>query len=163
MIPDRISQYLSNARVPFALRTHERVIPAQRLAASLHVSGKRVAKTVLVEAGGDAWIAVLPADERIDWTKLGKALGSPLVRKLDEAEFSRYFPEVEVGAEPPFGRLFRVPMVVDSSLAKATWLVFRGGTHVDTIEMAFPDFQRLESPLIASFAVPEHEGVEAHA
>jgi Ala-tRNA(Pro) deacylase len=154
MIPDSILQYLDRAKVPYALRPHPRAITAQELAAAVHVTGHRVAKSVIVEADGDHWIAVLPADRQVNLEDLADAISASEARLADESEFDQQFPGCEVGAEPPFGKLFNLPVVCDEGLARDQTVVFRAGSHSEALEMEFEDYARLERPLIGSFARP---------
>jgi len=151
MIPSRITEYLDKNKVPFKRRPHSQAISAQELAASLHITGFSVAKSVLVAADGDKWIAVLPAAETVDLPRLAASLGSRSARLLTEAEFAPIFPECEVGAEPPFGILYGLPVIVDSSLSRASWIILRAGSHQESLEMAYSDFVALEKPKVGSF------------
>lgn len=153
MIPRTITSYLDSRGVRYAVRQHERVVTAQELAASLDVSGYCVAKTVLVEADGKPWMAVLPAPELVDTGRLAQALGARKVRLLSEDEFLRFFQDCEAGAEPPFGKLYGLPVMVDSCLVGEQRLVFRAGSHHEAIEMDYSSFEELEEPRVATFAV----------
>jgi len=153
MIPRRISEYLDSHAVPYQRKLHRRVITAQELAATVHVPGRRVAKSVMVKANGRVFIALLPATELVDEDRLASALGVPTVRLLHESEFERLFPDCEAGAEPPFGGLYNVPIVIDSALAGAETILFCAGSHEEAIEMRYEDFYRLEGqPPVGAFA-----------
>jgi Ala-tRNA(Pro) deacylase len=147
-------EYLDGARVSFEAQRHGRVISAQKLAHELGVSGHQIAKTVLVQAGSRVWMAVLQAPDIVDLDRLGAALEVSSLRLLEEGEFAPLFPGCEPGAEPPFGRLYGVPVVVDGALARQPEIVLRAGNHEKVIRMRFADFQRLESPRVAEFAAP---------
>jgi Ala-tRNA(Pro) deacylase len=152
MIPDQIVAYLEERKVPYERRTHPRALTAQELAASMHVTGYRVAKSVIVQAGGKTWIAVLPAAEIVDEERLAAVLGGP-VRFVSEREFTALFPGCEPGAEPPFGGLYGLPVVVDSTLARADRIVFRAGSHEEALELRYQDFATLENrPPVGPFA-----------
>lgn len=151
MIPPRIIQYLQQHNIPYTRRYHARAVSAQELAAELHASGFRVAKSVLLEADEKRWIAVLPAAELVDEGRLAQALGARKLRLLTEAEFAHYFPDCELGAEPPFGRLYDLPVVVDARLAQEELIVLRAGSHQESIEMRYSDFAALEQPAVVEF------------
>jgi Ala-tRNA(Pro) deacylase len=144
MIPKRIIEYLHSHAVPYQRRLHQRAITAQELAATVHVPGRRVAKSVMVSANGQVWIAVLPATKVIDNDSLSMVLDAPAVRLMQESEFEGFFPDCEPGAEPPFGGLYGIPVVIDSALAEAESIVFRAGSHEEAIEMRYEDFLWLE-------------------
>jgi len=157
VIPDPIVEYLEKRSVPYERRSHRRALTAQEVAACMHVTGYRVAKSVIVEAGGRTWIAVLPAAEVVDEDRLAALLGGP-VRFVAEQEFTSLFPGCEAGAEPPFGGLYGLPVVVDSTLAGADSVVFRAGSHEEALELRYQDFAALEhGPMVGSFArIPVH-------
>jgi Ala-tRNA(Pro) deacylase len=152
VIPESIVSYLDDNGVRYRRLSHATAVTASELAERLHASGHRVAKSVLVEADGIPWLAVLPAARQVDMTELTAALSAHHVRVLGEDEFARLFPECEVGAEPPFGRLFGVPVVADSSLHDRGPLVFHAGSHEEALEMDAASFWRLEAPLTGAFA-----------
>lgn len=147
MIPQRIVKYLEAHAIPYQRLMHRRAITAQQLAAAVHVPGRRLAKSVLVKAGEEIWIAILPATEIVDVDRLAAVLGAPAARLLRESEFEGLFPDCEPGAEPPFGGLYGLPVVVDSALTGMDKLVFRAGSHEEAIEMRYVDFCRLENEL----------------
>lgn len=144
MIPRQIVEFLESHHVPYERHEHRRACTAQDLAAAMHVPGRRVAKSVIVKGGDRVWIAVLPASEVVDEELLAGILGVPSVQLVDEADFEAFFPDCEAGAEPPFGSLFGLPVVVESTLAEAERIVFRAGSHEESIEIRSEDFRRLE-------------------
>jgi len=154
MIPDRIVNYLKEHRIPFNRHWHPRAVDAQRLAASLHITGNRVAKTVVVKAGDAIWLAVLPASEIVDQEQLARVLGVDDVRMCEESEFENLFTDCEVGAEPPFGKLYGVPVCVEESLVLEDRIIFRAGSHEETLELAYEDFAVLETPTVGRFGRP---------
>lgn len=145
MIPPGIVDYLERHSIPYQRRLHRRAVTAQELAATVHVPGRRVVKSVLVKAGEKTWIAVLPATGIVDEARLAAAVGAPAVRLLREPEFEGLFPDCEAGAEPPFGGLYGIPIIIDSALDDAGRLIFRAGSHEEAIELDSDDFCRLEN------------------
>ena len=80
--------------------------------------------------------------------KLGKK-----VRLASEQDMGSAFPDCEVGAEPPFGSIYKMSTLVDESLGEQGQIVFRAGSHEKTIKMSYQDYARIEAPAVASFAV----------
>lgn len=158
MIPQSIRNYLSSQNVPFELIEHPQAVSAQKLAQSMHVSGYKVAKSVLVKSGGKRCIAVVPAAEVVDPILLSGVLGVSQVELCTEDELQGMFSDCELGAEPPFGRLYGLPVVMDASLLDRDQLVMRAGSHKEALRISRSDFQRIEQPKVGSFAVPvDHE------
>lgn len=154
MIPQKICSYLDDNEVDYLRKQHPRAVSAQELAASVHVSGRRVAKAVLIEMDGVPIIAVLPATESADLHRLTRAVGGHSARMMTEGEFTSLFPDCEAGAEPPFGHLYGLPVIVDSELAGESRIVVRAGSHEECIEMPWNQFMELEKPRVVSFGAP---------
>jgi Ala-tRNA(Pro) deacylase len=149
---ERLESYLREEQVPFEVRHHPRAVTAQEVAASEHVPGKMLAKTVMVLADGEMVMLTLPAPYQVDMEKAGSALGAREVRLAQEEEFEGSFPDCEVGAMPPFGNLYDLPVYVEETLAEDETIVFRAGTHIDTMSVTYADFDRLVEPTVAKFA-----------
>ncbi|NIL97263.1 MAG: deacylase [Planctomycetales bacterium] len=149
----QVQEFLKEKNVVFEALQHEPTYDAQRMAQAVHTSGHEVAKTVLLRAGAnEAYVvAVLPADEHVDFGKVGTALGCEVVELASEREIAAHCPDCEVGALPPFGSQYGMQTLVDTSLTEDEDIVFEGNTHREAIRMKFADFQRLENPLVGSF------------
>ncbi len=151
-VPAAVRDYLQSNRIAFVPRLHRRAVGAQQLAQMIHKSGHRIAKPVLVNADGAVWMVVVPASERVDLYAVGHALHAREVELVPESELPELFPDCEVGAEPPLGRLYHVPTLVESDLAHEGSIAFHGGSHDESIELEFTDYARLERPLVAHVA-----------
>src|SRR3970040_1504428 len=114
----RLERYFRESRVAYQSMSHSTAYTAQEVAAAQHVPGKQVAKVVMVKAGEALVMAVLPAPYRVDLEKLAAAAGAKGARLTREEEFEGIFPDCEVGAMPPFGNLYQVPVYVDASLTE---------------------------------------------
>jgi Ala-tRNA(Pro) deacylase len=147
----RLKNFLDENQIPYSVMTHIRAYTAQGAAATMQISGKELAKTVVLSAGEEMILAVLPAPNHVRLDKLADEMGKP-VRLATEQEFSSLFPDCEPGAMPPFGSLYNLPVYVDESLAADEAIVFNAGTHRDAIRMRYADFVRLAKPTICSFA-----------
>jgi Ala-tRNA(Pro) deacylase len=163
MVPDRVAKHLQSVGASFSRHRHPWAVTAQELAQSMGVGGYHVAKAVLVEAGGRTWMAVLPAPDVVDVDRLRRALGAPAVRLLREEERTRLFPDCEPGAEPPFGSLYGVSVVVAPEMAQQEHIVFCAGSHDEAMSMSYAEYVRIEQPLVADFAAAPTTAVEPAA
>lgn len=150
---ERLERYFQEQGVKYEVRQHPEVHTAQEVAAVEHVPGRLVAKVVVGVVDGRMTELVLPAPYRVDMPKLRAALGAKEARLAREEEFAGLFPDCEVGAMPPFGNLYNVPVVADPSLSQDPKIVFNAGTHRETMTVSYQDFVRLVAPTIAEFAV----------
>jgi Ala-tRNA(Pro) deacylase len=156
-IPAHISKFLESQNVPYQCCTHSRAYTAQGIAQAQHISGKKVAKVVMVMTKDNKLVmAVVPASHRVDLDRLAQAMDIDWVRLATEEEFKDAFPECEVGAMPPLGNIYHMDVWVDEKLRMCPTISFNAGTHAETIQMSYSDFERLVQPKTASFGVLLH-------
>ena len=148
MTEPRLQHYLEDQHVPFATIHHARALTAQETAASAHIRGSQLAKTVMVKLDGRLAMVVVPADHRVHLGLLRKAAAVDNAELATEAEFSDRFPDCEVGAMPPFGNLYDIDVYVDDSVAPTAdaKIAFNAGTHTDVLRMSYREFERLVKP-----------------
>lgn len=154
----RLKGFLDENHIPYSVMTHTTAYTAQGAAATMQISGKELAKSVVLRAGEEMVLAVLPALNHVRLDKLAAEVGKS-VCLATEQEFSSLFPDCEPGAMPPFGSLYNLPVYVDESLAADEEIVFNGGTHRDAIRMRYDDFVRLARPKVCSFAQTDTDGL----
>lgn len=151
-LPKRVKKYLKENRIKYKITRHKEVFTTQEIAATQHVSGKQLAKVVIVKAK-DFAMMVLAANLLLDTKKVKKILNSGSVRLAKEAELENCFPDCEVGAMPPFGNLYEFPVYVDKSLTDKEKVVFEAGDHTHTMIMNYEDLARLVQPQVAEFSI----------
>lgn len=149
----KLREALEANKIPYSVHSHPEAYTAQEIAALQHVKGRTMAKVVIVKAGANFLMLVLPADCRVDFGKLKVALGLQDARLASEVEFRDLFPGCEVGAMPPFGNLYGVSVYADPTLENNDEIVFNAGTHTLTVRMAVRDFVRLVRPVMVEFGV----------
>ena len=150
-ISARIKCHLDENKIPYSLLTHPSSYTAQGAAAVMHVPGREVAKTVVVQAGNDYCLVVLPASLYVKPEKLAQVIGRT-THLATEDEFISLFPDCELGAMPPLGELYGLTVYADESLAADKEIIFNAGTHRDAIRMNYEDFVRLAKPIVCSIA-----------
>lgn len=144
--------YLDSRSIRYAHTTHSIAYTAQEVAAAEHLPPHRMAKTVIFQSGDGHLMVVVPADSYVDVAQVRTALGDAGVYRVPEAELSLLFPTSEVGAMPPLGSLFNLPVYLDRQLANQEFIAFNAGTHRDSIHMRLTDFVRLVRPVVGDFS-----------
>lgn len=147
----RLQEYLDSHHVHYEVLGHQEAYTAPEIAHTLHVSGKILAKVVMIKADERFVMAVLPSNWQVDFARLKDVLGVGHVRLATEAEFKGLFPDCEIGAMPPFGNLYGVGVYVDQSLTEDEAIVFQAGTHFGAIKLRYEDFAGLVHPKVAEF------------
>jgi len=143
-----LEEYLNKEQVNYRRIIHSRAYTAQKTAAFAHISGKEVAKTVMVKIDGRLCMAVIPASSSLDTNALKKATGASDIRLANELEFKNQFTDCEVGAMPPFGNLYNMDVFVARELTKDPFIAFNACNHSELIQLSFKDYQRLVKPSI---------------
>lgn len=147
---ERIKSYLEKCGVDYKVIKHRPGYTAQEIAEAAHIPGREVAKTVMVKINGSLAMVVLPASMKLDLEKLKEVAGASEVFLASEEEFQASFPDCEVGAIPPLGKLFGLPEYVDEALTDDESIAFSAGTHSELIQMPYAKFEELTSPTVAS-------------
>ena len=155
----RLLEYLEQNKVWFVPMSHPRAYPAQEIAAAQHVPGREMAKTIILRVDQDFAMVVIPATQRIDLQILKKELPYKEIAFATEYEFAWLFPDSEVGAMPPFGNLYNLPVFVDWTLSEDKEIVFNAGTHANPIRMKYADFEALVKPKIVDLCLSTITGL----
>ncbi len=153
MPTQRLKEFLDSNKVKYVAISHSQAFTAQEIAASAHIPGRQLAKTVMVTLDGDMAMAVLPATDRVDLKLLKKAAGVKKAKLAGEQEFKDLFPDCEIGAMPPFGNLYDLEVYVAASLAEGEEIAFNAGSHTELIRMAYADFERLVKPKVVELSL----------
>ena len=146
MLSPRLHHFLDERHAAYTTLSHERTITAQETANSVHIGNRHFAKTVMLKVGGDLAMMVMPAAYRIDLTRLSRALGGSEVELAQESDFRDAFPDCELGAMPPFGNLYGMPVYVDARLSEHPEIAFNAGSHTDLVRMPYAEFEQLVKP-----------------
>lgn len=148
----KLKEFLDSHNIKYETIQHSTAYTAQEIASRAHVPGKELAKTVVVKIDGQLALAVLPASEHVDTYALKTTLGAESVRLATELEFKDQFPDCEVGAMPPFGNLYGLPVFAEESLSRDREISFNAGSHRELIRLAYDDFERLVNPRLLRFS-----------
>lgn len=148
MAIDKLKNFLNDNGVKYVVVTHSKAYTAQEVAASAHIRGKKIAKTVIVNIDGQLAMVVLPASYRVDFEKLKETIGANSVELASEEDFKDKFPECEVGAIPPFGNLYGMKVYVAASIVEDEDLLFNSGSHTELMKLPFQTYEELVKPRI---------------
>jgi Ala-tRNA(Pro) deacylase len=155
----RLRQFLDEKRVRYVTLVHSPAYTAQEVAQAAHVPGRRLAKAVMVKLDGRMAMAVCPASHRLVLARLARGAGAHHAELASEAEFGRLFPGCELGATPPFGNLWDLPVYVARALheeltSEHEVIAFAAGTHTEVVALAYADYLSIVEPEILDFSEP---------
>ncbi|MGO9088548.1 MAG: aminoacyl-tRNA deacylase [Candidatus Sulfotelmatobacter sp.] len=146
----KLREYLDSHNVKYLVLSHSVAYTAQGIAALVHLSGKKLAKTVILRVDGALAMAVVPASFHVDLDLLRNAAGAQTVEIATEKEFKDAFPDCETGAMPPFGNLYEMAVYADASFGENEEITFNAGTHRELVRMNWADMVRLVNPRVVN-------------
>lgn len=152
-----LTRYFIHNGVPFETVEHRLAYTAHDIAVQEKVPEYEVAKVVMALVDGKLAMLVLPASLQVDFDSVRAMLRAQDVHLAYEQQFGHIFPDCEVGAMPPFGNLYGLPVYVERTLRKDNEIIFNVGTHTETMRIPYTDYERLVNPIVASFGMHKRE------
>jgi Ala-tRNA(Pro) deacylase len=162
-VAKRVREFLDGGGVRYELIHHQVDYTAEEAAEHSHTPGRAFAKAVIVRAGADYVMAVLPAHHVVDLERLSAALDHRTVELATEGEVSQLCPDCETGAIPPFGNLYQLPVCISPALAEQDEITVVGGGHADVIRLPYRDFASLVKPRVVDLSQPRRRESPAAA
>ena len=148
-VRDRLENWLKQNGVPFTVLRHEPVFTSEQAAAVRGTSLASGAKGLVVKAGRQFVLLVLPADRKLDSRKARDALKVKALRFASKEEVQT-LTGLQPGAIPPFGSLFELATYCDPALGENPSINFNAGDHAISIQMAYSDYVQVEKPQMIS-------------
>jgi Ala-tRNA(Pro) deacylase len=152
-----VTDYLKHNSVQYEVIEHAPAFSAHEVAVVSHVPEKDLAKTLVVNSDGKYCMVVMPADHRLSDHLLNDVLKGKHIHLASEEDLQQLFPDCEVGAMPPFGNLYALPVYVDTTLANDEVIVFNACSHTRSIRLKMYDYLRLVKPIVAEFSQSRFE------
>ncbi len=149
----KIKEYLNSQNVKYVGIMHSPAYTAQEIAASAHIKGQELAKTVIVRLDGKMVMCVLPASHHVDFALLKKNSGAREAELVPEDEYKDKFPGCEPGSQPPFGNLYGMEVLVSRALTQDKKIAFNAGSFFELIQLSLNDYMRLVNPAVMDFSV----------
>jgi len=144
---NQLKQFLDANNVHYVSVKHSLAYTAKEITQRARIKGEQLAKTVMITLDGSIAMVVLPASCRIRWDRFMNTMGTDFITLADEEEFKDLFPSCEVGAMPPFGILYDIPIYLYEGFDQSGDIAFRAGNHREIIKMKFEDYIELAQPM----------------
>lgn len=147
-IMKKLRELFDEEKVSYEVYNHPLAYTAQEIAAKQHFSGDAMAKVVMLKVDGALAMAVLMGSDKVSLATVREGLNAREVQLATEDDFVSRFPDCEIGAMPPFGNLFGIPVYVDPALERDEYIYFNAGNHVQTVRLRYNDYERLVHPRV---------------
>ncbi|MDA3810056.1 MAG: hypothetical protein PF518_06935 [Spirochaetaceae bacterium] len=147
-----LMDYLDQNDIRYVVINHSAAYTASEIAASAHIKGQELAKTVILKIDGHMTQIVLPAKYKVNFDLVKKHTGAKHIDLAGENEFTELFPDCLTGAMPPFGNLYGMKTFLDKTLTYDKEIAFNAGNHSQLVRLSLNDYLNIVKPDIAHFA-----------
>lgn len=155
-LSERLRTFLDRNAVSVRTITHPETHRAQAVAVAAAVPSGQEAKVVVVRDLERRYLMlVLPAACRLDLQAVRDAGGTGRLELASEQELEALFPDCEIGAMPPFGNLYGLPVYVDRCFSREREVFFEAGNHHEVVGMPYEAYERLVTPVVGEFCLHE--------
>lgn len=139
MVPKKLLSYLDKAKIKYKIVRHKTVYTAYDVAQTLGAKLGEIAKTLVVKADKNYFLAILPASHKLDLGKLKKLVKAKKIEIAKEGVMKKIF-KIKPGALSPFGQIYKVPVYIDKGILKAKQIIAGAGTFEESVVMTAKNF-----------------------
>lgn len=148
---EKIKQLLNGNNIKYKLFKHKPVFTSEEAAKIRNTDLKQGAKALIMFADDKPIMIVLSANLKVD-TKKFKETNKISDLRMAKPEEVKQVTNVEIGAVPPFGNIFSIPLYVDRRLGENEQIVFNAGSHTQSIMMSYKDYKKVAQPIVGEFS-----------
>lgn len=148
---DRIVDELKSAGVAYEPYEHQEVFTSEEAASVRNTPLSQGAKALVLYADDAPIMVTVPGDRKLDTKAFKHAFGIHDLR-MATAEEVHAVTGVNVGAVPPFGHIFGIPLYMDAKFEKEPVVSFNAGLHTRSICMKQKDYKRIAKPIVGDFS-----------
>jgi prolyl-tRNA editing enzyme YbaK/EbsC (Cys-tRNA(Pro) deacylase) len=139
------------ANVQFDPYEHPPVFTSEEAAKVRNTPIGEGAKALLLYADDHPIMVTLPGDRKLDM-KSFKHLFEIKDLRMATPEEVKEVTGVGIGAVPPFGHIFGIPLYMDNALAAKESLSFNAGMHTRSIRVAAKEYEKVAKPIVGDFS-----------
>lgn len=161
-ISSKITKYLEDKKYKYTTVEHKTVFTAWDKAQTEKVRPQQVVKSLVIKTDNQHVLAVLPSNRNLDKQKLLKTInadrkkkGEKPYKKIDLAKEAWMKKNLagKVGATPPFLGFIKMPLYIDSLLAKNKKIYVGSGEYTSSILVSTGQYMKIEKPVKGNFSV----------
>jgi nondiscriminating aspartyl-tRNA synthetase len=152
----KVTDFLDKEGIKYQTYEHEAVFTSEQAAKVRGTKLYQGAKALVFVGDGKPVMAVLPADRQVAVEKFKSLAGLKNLRMARAEEVEKFTGGVKIGAVPPLGNLYQMPVYVDKALGKNKEIAFNAGLNTRSIKMRYDDFVKVVKPQMDSFSCGNH-------
>lgn len=148
---EAIVKDLTKAGVAYETYTHKEVTTSEEAATVRNTPIGWGAKAIVMFADGNPVMVVLAGDTKVDM-KAFKHLYTVRDLRMAKPEEVEAVTGTVIGAVPPFGHLFHIPLYMDEGVRKNETVVFNAGLRTKSVMMGREAYESVAHPTVGAFA-----------
>ncbi len=148
---ENIKDLLDKNKISYKLIEHKPVFTSEDAAKIRGSSLSLGAKALIMKADKKSIMIVVPGDKKVD-TSTFKKLYQVKDLEMATKEEVKAVSGVEVGAVPPFGNLFKIPLYFDKTIVENEVVFFNAGSHSKSISLKGSDLEKVTKPIVGNFS-----------
>ena len=137
-----LQKYLADNEITYDTLSHTHTTSSIDTVRSAHISGKNLAKSVILEDDNGYLMAVIPATEHVQFRKVNHALNRHF-GLATESELKSLFFDCELGAIPAVGSAYSMESIIDSKLDDCSDIYLEAGNHEELVHLKGNSFRKL--------------------
>lgn len=149
---ETITHLLARNKIAYQAMEHAPAATSEESAKARGTTLHQGAKALLMYANEKPVMLVVPADRKVDMKKF-KAIRQVKDLRMATPGEIKEVTGVEIGAVPPFGNLFGIPLYVDRTLSENKEIVFNAGDRAKSVKLTYEDFLKAAEPEIEEFSL----------
>ena len=151
IIFEKIKDALNKEKIEYETMEHKAVYTSEQAAEVRGTELKQGCKALICKTEKGFFQGVVSGAKEIDLDKFKKILNVKSIKLADAIEVKK-ISGLSIGAVPPFGNLFNVPVYFDSSVIKNEIIAFNAGTHTNSIKMKSSDLVKVTGAKTGEFS-----------
>ncbi|MFA6383242.1 MAG: YbaK/EbsC family protein [Parcubacteria group bacterium] len=160
-ISQKIIKYLEDNKYKYEIIEHKTTFTAWDTAQTEKIKPQEVVKALVMKVDNDYVLALIPANRNLDKQKLLKTInasrkraGMKNFKKIDFAKevWMKKNLQGKVGAVPPFNKLLKIGIFIDSLLTKNKKIYLGSGEYVFSIRVNASQYLKIEQPIKGVFS-----------
>ena len=149
---DRLIAFLDEKQIVYRHLTHTETRTSEESATARGTKLEQGAKALVMFADNKPILVVLSAADKLDNAAFKKQFEIADLRMATPAEV-KSISGAEIGAVPPFGNLFNVPVYAEGRLLQNEEIAFNAGELTKSVIMKSADFRALVNPQVGDYAL----------
>lgn len=131
---------------------HEAVFTSEEASKIRHTPLSQGTKALLLYADNAPIMVAVPGDRKVDMKALKKLYSIKDLRMATPEEVLSVT-GVKIGAVPPFGHIFGIPLYMDITVRNNQVITFNAGLHTRSISVDEPSYEMVARPIVGEFSL----------